>query len=335
MKILFLTHRFYPDIGGIEMHSEIMAEAFCRSGHSLRVVTWTKAEGDKTFPFPVMRNPSASALLQLHRWADVVFENNPSLRLSWPTYLVRRPRVVVLHTWISRANGKQNLRDAYKLFQLRYARHVVAVSEAVRRRCWVRATVIGNPFRTEVFGADAMAQRHRDFVFLGRLVSDKGADLAIRALQQSGHQAHLTIVGQGPEESALRQLTADLGITDRVTFAGALRDLALARCLNSHRFMLIPSVWEEPFGIVALEGLACGCVPIASDGGGLPDAIGKAGLLFERGNLEALATAMRRLLSDAALETSLRAAAAEHLRKFHPETIAAQYLQTMASALPS
>ena len=47
--------------------------------------------------------------------------------------------------------------------------------------------------------------------------------------------------------------------------------------LNRHEIMVVPSRWNELFGVVALEGMACGCAMLVSDGGGLPDAVGYAG----------------------------------------------------------
>jgi len=79
----------------------------------------------------------------------------------------------------------------------------------------------------------------------------------------------LTIIGSGPEEYSLRKLADDIGITGQVSFLGVKRGEESARLLNQHEILVIPSRWEEPFGIVSLEGIACGCVVIGSEGGGL------------------------------------------------------------------
>ncbi len=96
-----------------------------------------------------------------------------------------------------------------------------------------------------------------------------------------------TIIGSGPEWEPLRRQVEALGLDDRVEFAGMLSGEALAQSLNRHRVIAIPSRWEETFGMFALEGLACGCIPVVSTGGGLADAPGR-GIVFESGNVLAL-----------------------------------------------
>ena len=90
----------------------------------------------------------------------------------------------------------------------------------------------------------------------------------------------LTVIGAGPELSALKERVTALNLTGRVKFTGGLTGNALVDELRQHKFILIPSKWREPFGVVALEGMAAGCIPIVADGGGLPDAVGNAGVIF-------------------------------------------------------
>jgi glycosyltransferase involved in cell wall biosynthesis len=78
--------------------------------------------------------------------------------------------------------------------------------------------------------------------------------------------------------------------------------------------------------VVALEGLACGCVLLASDGGGLPDAVGPAGLLFQRGDLADLSRQLRTLIDNSALRSSLRRQAPAHLAQFQEQVVCARYL---------
>ena len=62
---------------------------------------------------------------------------------------------------------------------------------------------------------------------------------------------------------------AALGLERQVEFTGVLQGETLVRTLNAHRIMVVPSRTPEPFGVVALEGIACGCVVVGSEGGGL------------------------------------------------------------------
>lgn len=337
MKILFISHNFFPAIGGIEVNSEILATAFSEAGHTVRLVTWTTDPKSISFPFEVFRNPAFMELLKLHGWAELVFENNPSLRLSWPVLFFLTPQVVAVRTWISRNNGAIGIQDILKKLWLKKATKSIAVSEAIRTRCCPNAIVIGNPYRTHHFGLLPYIVRSRDFVFMGRLVSDKGVEMAIQAVHQlnikSKNKYTLTIIGDGPEKSNLEDLVKHFEIEEYVNFSGILRGKDLSEYLNQHLYILIPSIWEEPFGNVALEGMACGCIPIVSNGGGLPDAVGSAGLTFERGNLKSLISVMERLVSQPGLQAELLQEAKAHLAAHHPNLIAEKYLKVVESAI--
>jgi len=336
MRILFITHKFYPDIGGIEVNSEVLALGFHKAGHEVRMITWTASSGDRSFPFTVIRQPKTAVLLNEHRNADIVFENNPTLRLSWPAIFFNKPIVVALRTWVNRNQGSMAWQDKMKMYWLKRSSAVIAISEAVRERCWPQATVIGNPYRENLFRILNNEPRERDFVFMGRLVPDKGADIALKALQQlisnGGQLFNLTIIGNGPEEGNLKTLVETLKLQDQVTFTGSLRGEELVQCLNQHKYLLVPSTWEEPFGNVALEGMACGCLPIVSEGGGLPDAVGNAGLIVQRGSVEALVQGIQKLLTDKDFEQQLRNAARAHLANHHPDVVSNRYLEVVLKA---
>ena len=336
MKILFLSHYFYPQVGGIESNSELLAAAFTAAGHEVHLLTWSPDNSKRAFPYRITRNPRTRQLLQAHRWADLVFENNPCFRLGWPGIIFKRPTVTVINTWITRADGQTTLRDKIKTtWWLGRSTQVIAVSNAIQKACWPKAMVIGNPYRTDNFFIDPGIQGEADFVFLGRLVSDKGANQAIEAiyrLRQFGHYPRLTIIGDGPEKQTLEQQVASLSLQEAVVFTGALQGERLRKMLNQHRYILVPSAWEEPFGNVVLEGMACGCLPIGSDGGGLPEAIGRAGLTFKRNDIDSLVHCMRRVLENPALDKFLRDAAPQHLQAHHPHIVAQKYLQVIAQA---
>jgi glycosyltransferase involved in cell wall biosynthesis len=103
--------------------------------------------------------------------------------------------------------------------------------------------------------------------------------------------------------------------------------------LNQHRILAVPSRWEEPFGVVALEGIACGCVVVAADGGGLPEAIGPCGVTFARGDAGALAERFRELLRPGADLRPFHAAAPAHLARHATREVAARYLAVFREAL--
>lgn len=335
MNILLTSNRFFPEIGGIETISEILGCHFKNAGHDVLVITQTQGDHscNQQFPFRILRRPSARQLLGSFQWADVVLQNNLEVRQLWPLLVSKKPLVIGLQTWIRTSAGERSSLQWLKLNALRAADSLIACSDAVRQDCSSRAAVIGNPYNSALFRHVDGVERLQKIVFLGRLVSDKGADMLIKAFAalKSSHW-QLSVIGDGPERAALQRLAAELGIAERVDFAGALNGMALVRALNEHEVMVVPSRWREPFGVVALEGLACGCIVLASDGGGLPDAVGSAGVLFRRGDQGDLESQLSRLLLDESWRQQLRASATDHLQAFHQDVVCNRYLSVLEQA---
>ena len=338
MKILFASHLFPPSVGGIETVSLMLAEEFCAAGHQVTVITQTPSTDDPPWPFAIVRQPRAKELLELVRRCDVVFQNNISLRTVWPVTLYWRPWVVAHHIWIEAKGRLGPLKVYLKRALLRFSTRNIAVSNAIAGPLPVPASVIPNPYRTAVFRELPNLPRDQELVFVGRLVSDKGVDLLLKALVElraEGLIPTLTIIGGGPEEARLRAQAAANGLSSQVRFAGVQTGNALAESLNRHRIMVVPSRWAEPFGIVALEGIACGCVVIGSEQGGLREAIGPCGKTFPNGDLTALKQVVRRLLLRPEELDRHRSAAAGHLARHSPPIVAKAYLAVLESALPA
>jgi glycosyltransferase involved in cell wall biosynthesis len=334
MKILLSSYSFDPNIGGIESVSRIMATEFARLEHEVKVVTQTTMSGDSVFPFEVIRGPAPHQLIKLVRWADVYFQSHISLILGWPLLFVRKPWVVMHHTWLPR-EGSAALKSRLKRCLLRFA-IVVPISRGIADDIPAAARVIGSPYDAAIFRHIPTVNRKNELVFVGRLVSDKGAHLILEALsllRRRGCVYRLTIVGSGPDQDSLRGLVDDLGLADQVSFVGAKAGSDLAATLNEHRILVVPSVWEEPFGIVALEACACGCSVIGSDSGGLPDAIGPCGVTFPNGDVGALADRIGELSSQTDCVDSCQDARSRHLANHSPRSVAAAYLHIFESAV--
>lgn len=316
--------------------SHLLAREFVSHGHDVTVVTTTRAEAQGVaFPFTVVRAPSPVALLRIVSESDVVFHNNLCAQFAWPLLLIRRPWVVATRTWIRRTDGRITLRDRFKHAVLRAAT-VISISSAVADHLAVRSTVIPNSYRDDVFGLVPDVERAPgSLVFVGRLVEDKGVSLLLDALvklKQKGMRPPLSVIGAGPLGDLLRAETVAKRIDRQVTFVGELRGSALSRELNAHDIIVIPSVWDEPFGIVGLEGVAAGCVAVASSGGGLPDAVGECGLLFRNGDVDALADAIERLLTEPELVRSLRSHREGHLADHTATRMGERYLEVIEGA---
>jgi glycogen synthase len=335
MKILLSSHFFHPSVGGIEEVSCVLAQEFCALGHEVKVVTGTAADDGAAFPFEIVRRPWPLRLLALVAWCDVFFHNNISLRTAWPLLVTPRPWVVAHHTWIARVDGSIGWRDRLKQFVARNARNI-SINRALSDHISAPTTIIGNPYRDALFKTDPNAVRDMELVFLGRLVWDKGVDLLLRAmarLGESGLRPRLSIIGKGAEAANLARLCGELGLEQQVTFAGTKVGEELVALLNRHRFLVVPSRWQEPFGLIALEGIACGCVPVVARCGGLPDAVGPCGVTFEHEDVEGLAQCLSRMLAADSFLTAFRVAAPAHLERHRARTVALQYLRVIEEAV--
>ena len=141
--------------------------------------------------------------------------------------------------------------------------------------------------------------------YVGRLVPEKGCATLLEAVSRIGPPCSLTLVGEGPEERALRQLALDCGLDGRVRFTGTLPPALLARELAAFDVLVLPSrttpVWKEQFGRALAEAMACGVPVVGSDSGAIPEVVGDAGLLFPEGDAGALAARLATRRADPGL----------------------------------
>jgi glycogen(starch) synthase len=334
MRILLSSHFFHPSVGGIEQVSLALATQFARAGHTVKVITTTPQSDRSNFQFDVVRRPSTPRLLELVRWSEVVFHNNISLRTWWPLVFIRRPWVIAHHTWIARTDFSLGLRDRLKHFLTRFATNI-AISQPIAGHLTVPSTVIGNPYRDELFRRDSLAKRDIELIFVGRLVPDKGVDILVNALKRLRERKlfpKLTIVGSGPDLTRLRTMVEQLQLGHQVVFLGTRTGAALVEQLNRHRVIVVPSRWQEPFGLVALEGIACGCRAIVAKSGGLLEAAGRHTVVFENESDLALADAIERMLKDAIDWEDYWRSVEEHLRPHHAGEVARRYLEVITKA---
>ncbi|MEA5448116.1 glycosyltransferase [Leptolyngbya sp. CCNP1308] len=338
MKILLSTTYFYPSLGGSETDAEIFAREFVKLGHTVKVITQTIGNNfddrGKAFPFEVVRQPSASQLLRLMHWSDVCFQNGIILKQVWALWLTQTPWVIRHQTWIQHPGQHPTWLIRLKLRMVRLATSI-SISQSIADHLNYPSTLIPNPYREDLFRHLPEIPRFKELVFLGRLVSDKGLDLllsAIANLKNNNLYPQLTIIGTGEDDEVLRQQAKKLQINEQIHFVGAKVGNELVQLLNEHQILVVPSRWHEPFGVVALEGIACGCVVIGSSGGGLKDAIGNCGTTFPNGDEASLRQVLYQLLTQPELLIHYRANAPSHLAKHQPTTVAQAYLQVLAAA---
>lgn len=327
MKICIYAPAFFPMVGGLESMTLMLAEAFSEK-HEVDVITNAVNEKPDDFPFRVHRigRRSFFAAYKIIRKADIFLEFNFSWYGFIPYIFTRKPVFVINHGGVN-----HNMEDPrglwgnikYKVAN-RFAKNI-ACSEFVGHY-YKDAVVIPNCYDDRLF-TDLHLERNKELLFLGRLVSQKGINTlleAVKLLQENGKDRHLTVIGRGSEEEKLKSFCAENNITDKVTFAGLVTGTELSRQMNRHRVMIVPSLGDEGFGIVALEGMACGCQVIVSNSGGLPEAVGDAGYVFEKGNASQLAETIEKAFADGGDHLVVKIK--EHLRRHTIKEISGRFL---------
>lgn len=226
---------------------------------------------------------------------------------------------------------------------LHYAHRVVATSpqerEALQR-------LIATDGRIEVIpcGADlehfrslpkavaraqlGLPEQTQVVLYVGRFAAHKGVETLVRAFahcyqQQTHPRLRLLLVGSGqadraddPERMRLEALAQDLGVQDATQFVGQVSYATLPIYYTAADVCVIPSHYE-PFGLVAIEAMACGTPVVASDVGGLKFTVmpGETGLLVPSQDVMAFANAIERVLADAAWVNQLKQQAANRVRQ--------------------
>jgi glycosyltransferase involved in cell wall biosynthesis len=146
--------------------------------------------------------------------------------------------------------------------------------------------------------------------FVGRTGIEKAPDIVLKAaiaLAERTAQFAVQIVGSNhwdryEEDAYQRELNALVATLEqrgvRVTRPGHVGREAIAQWLQRSSIHVVPSRWDEPFGLTTLEGMAAGNAVVASRTGGTPEVVGKGGQLFERDDVAGLAALLERLVAD-------------------------------------
>lgn len=184
----------------------------------------------------------------------------------------------------------------------------------------------------DIFRPPAERDRGRGFIVGSasrRLVPEKGVDLLLRAAANLPGIWRLHVAGEGPERPALERLARELGMAERVCFDGAISSAEMPAYLGQLDVLALPSRtlphWEEQFGRVLIEAMACEVAVVGSDSGEIPNVIGEAGLIFPENDVEALHGHLKLLMQNETLRQALgRAGRRRVLENYTQEEIAAR-----------
>ena len=156
-------------------------------------------------------------------------------------------------------------------------------------------------------------------LYIGRLRPVKGVDYGLKAFAKAlatHPDMHMALAGEGEQRQHLENLTAELGITESVTFLGVRNDLA--NVLSAADSVLMPSL-TEGFPRVAIEAMAASKPVAATRVGGTPEAIidGQTGILVPPKDIDAMASAITRLVTDTDLQTRLGSSARQRTEQHY------------------
>ena len=151
-------------------------------------------------------------------------------------------------------------------------------------------------------------------LFAGRLESYKGVHVLLESLRYLPSTTRIKIIGVGPDEERLKSM---IGKDHRVAFLGFVPGSELWKMMAQAAVVVVPSIWNEPYGLVALEAMCQGTPIIVAKSGGLPEIVGEsdAGIVVPPGDPRALARAIERILDNPDKAKAMGKAAYERARE--------------------
>jgi glycosyltransferase involved in cell wall biosynthesis len=327
-----------PHWGGAEIHLLNLSEQLRQRGHDVTVACqpdrFVEAEAQKrgfpTVPITLTRQHDRRDVRRLYRYlrdhpTDVLHAHAPNDFLLPPLTALFAGVPVRLMTRHF-PQPMRNRSGAWIFSNLLFSR-IVTVSESVRQTL-IASGMSANRVETIAHGTDVHAfaettqppQESRQLIgipdgavavgIVGRIAEEKGHPFLLEALHvlKNTSPVHLVVIGDGPEEHAMKDLANTLGICDKVTFTGFRSDINNA--INALDIVAVPSIWDEPCSAVVQQGMALGKPVIGTRTGGTPEMIveDETGLLVPPKDAQSLADAIALLAGDSSLRTRMGAA---------------------------
>lgn len=241
--------------------------------------------------------------------------------------LLAGPIIVSFHGQDVTAYPQRFGHDVYKSLFERAAYLTAPSGHAVDRLVELGASEQGIMLMPYAFDSDAFRYRPRkppvdrplQLLTVGRLVEKKGTQFALEAVallrKELSAPIHLEIVGDGPLRNQLENLAEQLGVSDVVSFTGAVPPAQMPAAFDRADVFVLPSIVasdgdHEGRPVVLLEAQASGLPVVATRHGGIPEGVleGESAILVEERNADQLAAAIRKLVDDPSLIPEMGAA---------------------------
>lgn len=294
-KVVLISDSFRPDTGGIAEWSWDFIQRLRDHVVSLDIITRMPTHGKLgVSDFANVRIYYKLSILKeflLIFNAEKIIFSQISLKHIFFPILLRKDIIVISHT-SSLCYGKNLVfKELIKYFLISKVRSV-SVSDSLKRYLPMNTIVIPNGVDTSLFKQNHDIPRLLDFIFVGRIIEAKGLLVLLKAIllcQRKYRQSFsVTIVGVGPSLGIAKRFVEINNFISAPVFLNEVPHAQLPNLMQMHRFLVAPSIWEEPFGLVAIEGLLSGCIPLVSEFGGLKEATKGRSITFPNNDYLAL-----------------------------------------------
>jgi len=171
--------------------------------------------------------------------------------------------------------------------------------------------------------------KEKIILFVGRISKQKGCHVLIKSMPKILKKAKCKLILIGPqwEKEYFSKLIGELELKNSVEFKGTFKREELIKYFNKATVTVLPSIRKEGFGMVLVEAMSCGCPIIGTNEGGIPDAIGNAGIIVPKNNSKKLAESIIKVLVDKKFYGNLRKKSLERAKKFREEKILGKYIE--------
>tara|TARA_Y100000590_G_scaffold463848_2_gene631672 strand:+ start:1301 stop:2407 length:1107 start_codon:yes stop_codon:yes gene_type:complete len=251
-------------------------------------------------------------LFKLKKNKDLLIEihNRPYLFNYLVNYLNEIPIVLYYHNDPTTMKGSKSIKERQKI--LKNAAGIIFVSEYIKKQFFKgiklkssKVYVLPNGIKRDL---KKIPKKTNKVMFVGRLVKEKGAHIFVNAIKNLIHDHkkwNFCIVGasKAGQKNLKTNYEKDLiksflKYGERAKYFGFLSNTNVKSMMNSSSILVVPSIWDDPFPLSALEGLASAQAVIASSRGGLPEMLKHSGILIKNINVKTLESKLKELINN-------------------------------------